>query len=138
MRINHIIHSEKRPKRKKPIPPKKTSYNFEDHFVIKDLGTVLEKIIFGKDHKGYLDKNKEKYSRGYILEVFRNGECIKTIKDLPDFFVITNFSTMSSKTIMGKDYQKYLDENKKEYTRGYRIKIYEGNDLAEVIESESQ
>ena len=84
----------------------------------------------------FFEKNAEEYSRGYRLKVFEDYKVVKMIEDLPDFFVVTDLGNMLSKTVMGDDYQNYVDENAGDYPRGYRVHRYEGNDLAEVIESD--
>ena len=112
-------------------------YTGQEYFRIKNLGSGHERIIHNGDYETYLDDNEWKYPQGYILRLFEGSDkCIKTIKNLPDYFTITNFKGLTEKTIFGRDYLEYVEENKEKYPNGYLVRRFEGNDLVEEIEND--
>jgi len=112
-------------------------YTGQEYFRIKNLGSGHERIIYNGDYETYLEDYEGKYPQGYILKLFEGSDkCIKTIKNLPDYFIITNFKGLAEKTIFERDYLEYVEENKEKYPWGYNVRRFKGNDLVEEIEND--
>ena len=109
-------------------------YPGQEYFRIKNLGKGSEKIVFNGDYQTHLDNNEGKYAQGYIIQLFRDDKCVETIKNLPDYFTITNLLGFTERNIFERDYLEYVEEHKDEYPWGYRVKIFWGNDLVKEIE----